>query len=500
MPTSTTSVVRLLASGAVAATLAAATAIGCSVVSAVDFENCSENIECRDSFGLGWACNADRGLCEQVPVHARCSRVEPAQLLEDNEAHRTTFVIGTLFNDAEVEGDQVLINSAKLAVREANAETLDGKLFGLVHCDYQANPDIDQLSSEEAAAELARFLVQDLGVNVIVGPGTSSTATAVYEAIKDTETLIISPSATSNSLIEIDGANGTKNADNPGLFWRTAPPDLGVGAKMAELVQNGNGVNTVIVHETGGYGEGLALEVERLLIEGGGASTRFAFDDAGSANIRTNELNNEVFDSVVFVSAEVGIVSDFVNTVGKLIEANVDSPYVNAQVVVSDAAIPAQLIESSATQPAMLEVFDQMHGVRYAERTNAPVYTTFFTRYSGEFDGMEPTPGFYGEHTYDATMMAIFGVTWATYQEGGELSARNIARGLWQLSTGAPVSINSDSLGLVKGAFSAGQPVNIEGASGLLDYDPYTEETTAAVEAWQIVCTDSVCQDEVFGG
>lgn len=500
MTTSTSSVVRLLASGALVATFAAATAIGCSVVSAVDFENCSENIECRDSFGLGWSCNADRGLCEQVSLHARCSRVEPAKLLEDVETHRTTFVIGTLFNDADVEGDQVLINSAKLAVREANAKTLDGRLFGLVHCDYQSNSDIDQLSSEEAAAELARFLVHDLGVNVIVGPGTSSTATAVYEAIKDTETLIISPSATANSLIEIDGANGTKNADAPGLFWRTAPPDLGVGAKMAELVQDGGGLNTVIVHETGSYGEGLALEVDRLLVEGGGTSTRFAFANAGSANILTNELNSEAFDSVVFVSAEVGIVSDFVNTVGSLIEDGGDSPYTNARVVVSDAAIPAQLIENSVTQPSMRLVFDQMFGVRYGESESESVYNIYNSRYRGEFDGMEPTPGYYGEHTYDATMMAVFGVTWATYQLGGELTARNIARGLWQINTGVDVSINSESLELVKEAFGNGQPVNLKGASGLLDYDPFTEETSAAVEAWRIDCTGDPCQDVVVGG
>ncbi len=406
--------------------------------------------------------------------------------------------MGTLFNDAAVLGDQVLINSAKLAVREANQSTLDGRLFGLVHCDYQDNPDIDQLSSEEAAAETARYMVEELGVNVIIGPGTSSTAEAVYEAIKDTETLIISPSATANSLIEIDGLNGTKNPGNPGLFWRTAPPDLGVGAKMASLVQEGGANNTVILHETGGYGEGLALEVERLLIEGGGASTRYAFENQGSANIQTISLNEQTFDSVVFISSEVDVVSDFVNTIGGLIQDNMNSPYANARVVVSDAAVPSSLITDSQARPAMLEVFDQMYGVRYEDRSGDPVYDIYVGAYENSSFDTGFIDGYYGEHTYDATMLAIFGVAWATYQEGGDLTARNIAKGLWQVSSGSYVPINSNSFDVVKSAFRNGVSVDVEGASGELNYDAFTEETTAAVEAWQIQCNPQ-CTDVPVG-
>ncbi len=483
------SLVRLLATGAMGVTLAAGTAIGCSVVSAVDFQSCSASTECRDAFGLGWTCDADRGFCTEVEQNPRCTRIEPANLY-DAEAHRTTFIMGTLFNDAAVEGDQVLINSAKLAVREANESTLDGRLFGLVHCDYQDNPDIDQLNSDEAAAELARYMVDELGINVLIGPGTSSTAEAVYTAVEDKDVLIISPSATANNLIEIDGASGTKSAQDPGLFWRTAPPDAGVGSKMASLVLDGGLGQTAIIHETGGYGEGLALEVERLLNDEGGSTSRYAFDNPNSANIQINNLNAETFDAVVFISAEVNVVSNFVNTIGGLIQNDTSSPYASARVVVSDAAVPATLIDNSASQPAMLEVFDQMFGVRSEARTGHPVYNTYLSAYNNNAFADPFIQGYYGEHTYDATYMAMFGVAWAHYQEGGELTAKNIARGLWQLSSAnsTNVPINSDSFDSVKSSFSNGVAVDIEGASGPLNYDSFTEETAAAVEAWQIVC------------
>mgnify|MGYP001204880838 CR=1 FL=1 len=48
------------------------------------------------------------------------------------------------------------------------------------------------------------------------------------------------------------------------------------------------------------------------------------------------------------------------------------------------------------------------------------------------------------------------------------------------------VDVNRDGWNIVKREFKAGRSINITGASGALQYDPETEETTAPIVYWKI--------------
>ena len=48
------------------------------------------------------------------------------------------------------------------------------------------------------------------------------------------------------------------------------------------------------------------------------------------------------------------------------------------------------------------------------------------------------------------------------------------------------MDLNRDSWNTVKREFKAGHGINITGASGELDFDPETEETSAPVIFWKI--------------
>lgn len=54
------------------------------------------------------------------------------------------------------------------------------------------------------------------------------------------------------------------------------------------------------------------------------------------------------------------------------------------------------------------------------------------------------------------------------------------------LSAGAPIEARSTEWGKVVESFREGKSVDVRGASGDLDYDPATEETSGDIETWRI--------------
>ena len=87
---------------------------------------------------------------------------------------------------------------------------------------------------------------------------------------------------------------------------------------------------------------------------------------------------------------------------------------------------------------------------------------------------------------------------WAQYKRDGELdNGLNYAFGLQQVSdpNGLKIEINGGNWNTVKREFKAGRAINVVGASGELDYDPATEETTAPVIFWKIKDTNDGFED-----
>ena len=78
----------------------------------------------------------------------------------------------------------MLADEVESAIEEANASQLEGRKFGIVHCDYHSDPAIDDLTAEDAALAGARYLVDQLGAAAIIGPGTSDLAQVVLAELQ----------------------------------------------------------------------------------------------------------------------------------------------------------------------------------------------------------------------------------------------------------------------------------------------------------------------------
>lgn len=459
-----------------------ASALGCTAVSEVDYAPCTSSGACRQAFGLGYVCG-EAGLCEKAEALERCDDVYPTDLLDRPDKYRDAVVLGSLFDHTAKTGDRILVNAATLAVMEANMTGLaEGRSYAIVHCDYQEDPALDELSAEEAAIAGATYLVDTLGVPAIIGPGTSGLAEAVYRELAEPRheerTLIVSPSATSPSLTDIDG-------DRPGLFWRTAPPDSVLGAKLAQYMEDEAVSQAVVVYEGNTYGKGLAIELQKNF---GGTLKLDEYQVASEipgkvVSIAGANPSPSAF-AVVFIASDVAHVTSFLNAAGA--NAFYEGPEV--KIFFGDAAFNKDVITETASKAAKL--YPNIRGV-FPGAPSGPVYDLFRSTYNANpafpEDAMEAS---YSAHTYDATWLAIYGSAWSFYQHDKAILGRHMAEGLTKISAGDSYDVVSTTWNAIKTAFKGGRSIDIVGASGELDYDPATEETTAPVIRWTIVPID----------
>jgi branched-chain amino acid transport system substrate-binding protein len=430
---------------------------------------CSDNSECRERLGFGYVCGEDRA-CEFVTPNPRCTRTLPERLFQPDE-FKDAIVFGSIV-ERNFDGDAVLEHAAELAVSEANdGDGLDGRPIGMVFCTDEANPEYDSLTPDDGESDVAvaEFLVDALGVQAIFGPTTSGRTEAVFEAIRDSAPVLITPSATSPGLTALD--NATPTDDDPGLLWRTVPPDSLQGQTMA-LDMRDRGVESVaVIVETGTYGDGLAAVFATAFTEMGGTIEgeilSFATPSAMSSAIVT--AGNSDATEVLFISGLIEDERSFLNAAGS------QPGYDTKSIFLSDTAATLDLFVDTPE-----ELFPRIRLTRPAVGSGS-IYDLFIAAYSSRYPGENPRQFGFIAQAYDAAWMILYGAAWANAQDES-VTGVGIARGLRRLSEGAEVPVRGSSWTTVLGAFREGSSIDIVGASGALDYSPETEETEAGIE------------------
>lgn len=432
----------------------------CSV--ATKFQDpCATNAECREAFGVGWVCG-DGGLCEEVAAEPLCPNSAYFPKRPDD---KDTVLIASLLDS---EGDVDMVDAAVLAIQQTLDETAPPipRSFALIRCTYGG----DENAQVDNARKAARYAIDDLGAVAIIGPGTSRLAEVVYQEVGD-RALIISPSATSDSLTIIDGTE--KSAAEPGLFWRTVASDDYQGAVIAELLDDAARGHVAIVHKKGSYGEGLALRVTTTLQQRGfaGPVDLWPFSSvSGDLAEFIPMIDASAAEEVVFITDSTDDVVGFLNG------ASGKAGFATKAILLSDTGYNDAVLPVAANFND-----DQIRGVRPSP-SEGPVYESYRFAYKARFN-RDPTA--YTPETYDATWLAIYGVTWSTLQEGG-LSPVGMAKGLHQISSGELLNVAPLSWKTIGQLFTEGKSVDVVGASGELNYDDVTEETQGRIEVWRI--------------
>lgn len=471
-----------------AVVLAALAATGGCSFNTFDRVECDTSADCHGVFGLGHMC-ADEGFCEAVALNPRCTHTLPQDLLSSPEAAEGRVIIGTIF-ETNLPRHLARERAAEVALTVTSEEggAATGTSFGAIFCSSEDNfapaaGTSDGLSRTDATIALARHLIDGYGVPAIVGPSLSSDVTALFNALDlgdgegQDNVVVISPSSTAISVTDLEP---DATDERPGLLWRTSPPDveapLAIGADLVA-----RGVKRIaIINRSGPYGDGFADGV----VEGfgqmpGNSFVRFTFSD-DTSRLTALEMAAEAagdYEDLLFFAGAEG------DTEFMIARAVDDSRFDGKMLVFADvAAVEAQLEGANA------DVLGRVRGVRPQPPSETdPVYSAYLAAFANLF----PLPGDadaripFAANTYDAAWIIAGGITWAVHQESA-VNGIAIARGLRKMSSGATETIPLRRSGwtALASAFSRGEAVNIQGASGALDFDPVTEEREAAVEIW----------------
>jgi branched-chain amino acid transport system substrate-binding protein len=440
---------------------------GCSTLG-LNPDECTSNAECRSHFGALSVCGGD-GFCAPAAPPRRCDRSEPADLLDDLVTSGDSILLATAF-DRSLETQRARERSVELAVHQANeVGGVAGHRVSVLFCDISEDPAWDALSREDAAVRISSQLADELGVLAIIGPSSSTDVLSAFAAIAGSDTLMISPSATSPALSGVDTVSPTDDA--PGLLWRTAPPDSLQGTVIARDVESRGITSVAVIHQTGAYG----LELASVFVDTfTGDDMLLPFNDAADLPSAMSRAAESSAEEVLFISSQSSEVVAF------LTGAAGDTGFDDKSFFLTDAAANADVLEGAR---AASTLFPRIRGTRPAV-PDGFIYELFVASYDLAFED-DVTRFSFTAQSYDAAWLALYGVAWASFNEP-EVRGTTMARGLRRISEGASFGIRASTLAPIVQTMREGMSVDVEGASGELDYDPATEETSSPIDVWVI--------------
>ena len=448
----------------------AALSLGAAACSLQDasYDACETNRQCTASFGLGSVCASD-GLCSEPLRHPRCSDSYPEDLFDDPARYGDAIVFGSLFN-LDNPTQQARQNAVRLAIAQIDLEGgLEGRPFGMVLCDIRPGLGDASTSTLDGALAASEYLSATLEVPALLGPSSSTDVAGVFQAVRERGIFVISPSATSPALTDVDEPN--PDDARPGLLWRTAPPDSLQGeAIAADMVARGI-TNVSVISQTGAYGEGLRAVFERVFPS---SFDLYVFSNVNQLSEAITLAGNGSAQEVLFIASTQDDVVTF------LTAAATNAGYGSKTLFLTDSAATQDTLDRG---PAAL--FPKIRGTRPRPLdTRDTVYGNFVASYAAEYQD-DVTQFSFTSQAYDMTWITALGAAWAALEEG-EITGLNIARGARHLSDGEELILTPSLWNGALQRFRAGQSVNIRGASGTLDYLPESEETSAPFDVWYI--------------
>jgi len=373
------------------------------------------------------------------------------------------------------------LRAVVMALNEINQRGVgNGRHFVLHVCDTQNNPDL--MRSQ------VTWMADQLKAPAVLVPGTQQVLT-LAPLTTSKGMVLMSPTATSTEITSVISVSdgGTR------LLWRTAPSDSVQGMKMINVIL-GRELDAGLPHTSVGilylndpYGQGLDAVLEAgLPSDGGGVTTVTSvwydrgqdMSDAGGQATPVTKLN----DAKPNVTVLVGFADDAVRIVNAAQATNFLKADAGHRWFFSDAAKDPILI--SQTPPGTLEgSLGTAAGVG-----SGSTYKTFASSFDSLFPVSQSNYAF-AANNYDAMYVIALGCAHALNSSGtGVLNGETLAQGLTHLSMTSlpPTPLVPNNFSTAAATLAQGGNLNIEGASGNLDFNSATGEATAPISVWHI--------------
>ncbi|MEN9799883.1 MAG: hypothetical protein RL653_3580 [Pseudomonadota bacterium] len=441
---------------------------GCSFTVASDkaFRECEVDAECPGS----QACV--QNFCVGLRVPEGCG-----DLIGDTPTEQTLHLAAVLpLSRADGDGgvvqdpkENARLNSLRLALDEINDRRISSRPVALHLCDSGGNAD--------KAKQQAEWLIQDKAAVAILTAGSSQTL-AVAEAAIPARTVTLSFSATSPELTtRLAVTDGSSR-----LLWRTAPSDAIQGKVMSNLVLNDTRYASVkkvgILYLADPYGQGLNNQVITGLEGSSRESKGFEYPRGGNITTAVDQLNAWDPDLTVLIA--------FPDDAVRLLKAAF------AKANLKKSAGHQWLFSDSAKSVSMLE------GLSDTERTevedaygSAPAqgagraFSAFRDAYQSRY-GASPSDYSYTAHAYDAAYCLSLALAAAVGDGTGSVNGGTVAAGLTRLTGGTPFPLQAIKFAEAAQVVASGTRLDVDGASGALDFNNATGEAPGKIEIWKV--------------
>ena len=450
--------------------------------------SCTTGHDCRAMFG-GGAC-VDGSCSTKLPADPACPIVEPPDLFTTSlvGSDGPILVVGGIFSLDE-SADAALSSAALLAIREINRSGggSGGQRMGIVICDNGGPGNTLEGDARQPLNDYAvDYLAGTLGVPYAVGPVSSVDAIFLINRIVQQRypTVIISPASTSPQL----GGSTDKldQADPHGLFWRTCPSDELQGRVLIEqVIELDPAIQRIaVIYSQDAYGEGLAKVLGDVF--GSTKTALFPFKTEVDIPAVTAQVVTSDPDAMVMISGKgadnVAFVSGLPGT-----------PLATKRLFFTDGAKDASKLLDPALPIEVQDILKAARGTAPASPSGT-IYELFRTNLLADFQVDAGSYGFVAQ-TYDAAYVGAYGVISAA-AAGPGYDGRGVAAGLAMLVGGTAVNLLPTEWATGKGKLSAGEPINVVGTSGPLDFDPAVGDAPAPIEIWRVAADFSGFETE----
>ncbi len=371
----------------------------------------------------------------------------------------------TTLNGSDSQWGQYWLAALKIVVEEMNPPIragIHGKPLRFIQCDTR--------SDAPTAGQLAQYLIS-LGVPAILSDGSGETVQEATVTVP-ANVLLLSGAATSP---EITTLNDHSSEADVGLVWRTTPSDVYEAKLLASLLVPGDGgppPRTAVLYLQDPYGEGLNDAFSPVYT---GQSNAFFFPKNSGDVMPTLQLAQDYGPQEVVIFGNPPDMVDILNgaTDAGVLQGVNWALVQGAKVpqLFSELLDPSQVVGAIGVAPGHLDPPGE------AYEFLAPLYT--------QEVGSGPDVAADVPNVFDAAMLLALAADWAESQ--GQLDGAHMALALTHVSDqGGPlVPLDPPNFSLATGTLESGQDINIEGASGHLDFDG-NGEAIGPIEIWTV--------------
>lgn len=451
--------------------LVASLASSCSFL--VDTDECAAESDCVSSHGRGWACNAEN-LCERQAIVDTLDQ-GPCDQSAGPVEEPDTFNVGVLLPLSGEEGGDggAMLDAVKLA--QANFNALSNATYpkiGLVICDTQGKDSV--------ALEGADHLVNDAAVEAIIGPNFSSqTVDVANQYAIPNDVLLVSPSATAVPISDLDDKN---------LVWRTTPSDalqahamgLLVSDVLDELAADDPDVVklAILARQDDVYSQGLRESLVQYLpdeVINGGVHRLQTLNYQNTSAGQGSDYSGVVAEvSTQSTKPDVVVILGFAEswTIARQLDPELDGDTVY---IFADAGRVAEEADDPTSDSLEGRVMGTAPGG--ASNSNYAPWRSFKSAYESQYQ-QSPADIQYVANAYDA--LYAIGLAGA----GSGFTGPELAEGMTKLSDGEVISATQRDLSKGLTTRAGGESIDLQGASGELDWNDNGDPTVGEVSFW----------------